>query len=146
MSSSNAPSLPYRHLFAGAVAGTGAALLTCPLDVLKTRLQSSEFAAIGGMNLRSLTAKVVREEGCVVARDARTAVRNPAYHCVPIVVSQAFSALEGRGGHCSGRGTCSRNPLLCVRPGKASAGCGFCVWNAETRNGCNVSWLVVSDQ
>lgn len=58
---------PWGHLFAGAAAGTCAALVTCPLDVLKTRLQSSEHTKIGGLRLRTLAAQIVKEEGCVCA-------------------------------------------------------------------------------
>jgi len=48
------------HFAAGALGGITGKVLTCPLEVVKTRLQSSEN--ISGKNF-SLFAKIIREEG-----------------------------------------------------------------------------------
>lgn len=59
-----APS-PFQHLVAGGIAGTTAALVTCPLDVIKTRLQSSEFRTLGKLRAHQVASQIVKTEGYV---------------------------------------------------------------------------------
>lgn len=54
---------PYRKLLAGAIGGTVAAMVTCPLDVLRTRLQSSAAPALRSMSPLALGMHIVRTEG-----------------------------------------------------------------------------------
>ena len=54
---------PAQHLFAGGIAGTTAALITCPLDVIKTRLQSSEFRTLGKMRAHQVAREIIKTEG-----------------------------------------------------------------------------------
>lgn len=49
------------HFFGGAVGGTAGTAFTCPLEVIKTRLQSSKCTSRLGV-LRFITS-IVREEG-----------------------------------------------------------------------------------
>lgn len=56
---------PSLHFVAGAVGGTVAAGVTCPLDVVKTRLQSSMLSSLRSMRPHQVAADIVRTEGCV---------------------------------------------------------------------------------
>lgn len=64
------PNLPatndtFVHLIAGGTAGTVGAIVTCPLEVIKTRLQSSNRATLNVANLTMLKCfkTVIRNEG-----------------------------------------------------------------------------------
>lgn len=64
------PNLPvshdtFIHLLAGGTAGTIGAIATCPLEVIKTRLQSSAKATLNvdGRNLYRCFSSVVKQEG-----------------------------------------------------------------------------------
>lgn len=74
----NAPVSPWVHFFAGGLAGMAGATLTSPLDVVKTRLQSSTFhnlhakRAIGNSNVLARGARHVSDTFGIVANVYRT--------------------------------------------------------------------------
>lgn len=49
------------HFVGGAIAGTAGTAFTCPLEVIKTRLQSSK--ALSKIGIFRLVTNIVREEG-----------------------------------------------------------------------------------
>ena len=64
------PNLPishetFIHLVAGGTAGTFGAIVTCPLEVIKTRLQSStrESLNVNNASMKSCFVNIVRKEG-----------------------------------------------------------------------------------
>jgi hypothetical protein len=46
---------PILHFMAGGVGGTVGAIITCPLEVVKTRLQSSEYRDRPSRSIRSIS-------------------------------------------------------------------------------------------
>lgn len=88
------------HLFAGGIAGTAGAVVTCPLEVVKTRLQSSSAAFIHSIPPRTATTALI--PGADVKRigsenhqhQLRTAAANSDHHssrqrvCVSSILSR----------------------------------------------------------
>lgn len=78
------------HLFAGGIAGTAGAVVTCPLEVVKTRLQSSSASFIHSLPPRIATktisglgeerAKRIANENHQHHNQLRTAAANPDHH------------------------------------------------------------------
>jgi solute carrier family 25 protein 33/36 len=54
---------PYLHFIAGGVGGTVGAVITCPLEVVKTRLQSSLYKNQQNIGLVKMVSEIKRTEG-----------------------------------------------------------------------------------
>jgi hypothetical protein len=89
-----APRHASQHLLAGGIAGTIAALVTCPLDVIKTRFQSSEFQQIGRLRPHVVAMRIVESEGCVLPPRLLAPL---ARVCRCVLRSGAAAACAGHG-------------------------------------------------
>ncbi|XP_037293072.1 mitochondrial carrier protein Rim2 isoform X2 [Manduca sexta] len=85
------------HLVAGGVAGTAGAVVTCPLEVVKTRLQSSKGVGVppsqpppsdSASNAKKICSKIPKHQvqQCARAGHARTASRMSLIQCIRHIV------------------------------------------------------------
>ncbi|UJR36448.1 hypothetical protein I4U23_029171 [Adineta vaga] len=71
----------YIHLFAGGLAGTFGAVLTCPLEVIKTRYQSSKSSFLNDHNhldLRSSMSNTIAQNGRLLSSSSSIESKRPS--------------------------------------------------------------------
>lgn len=96
------------HLFAGGIAGTAGAVVTCPLEVVKTRLQSSSASFIHSLPARIATATI--SSGLGEERGKRIGNENHQHH------NQLRTAAKNSDHHSSRQRVCPSSILSRRRP------------------------------
>lgn len=96
------------HLFAGGIAGTAGAVVTCPLEVVKTRLQSSSASFIRSLPARIATATI--SSGLGEERGKRIGNENHQHH------NQLRTAAANSDHHSSRQRVCPSSILSRRRP------------------------------
>ncbi|XP_062548233.1 mitochondrial carrier protein Rim2 isoform X3 [Armigeres subalbatus] len=96
------------HLFAGGIAGTAGAVVTCPLEVVKTRLQSSSASFIHSLPARIATATI--SSGLGEERGKRIGNENHQHH------NQLRTAATNSDHHSSRQRVCPSSILSRRRP------------------------------
>lgn len=96
------------HLFAGGIAGTAGAVVTCPLEVVKTRLQSSSASFIHSLPARIATTTI--SSGLGEERGKRIGNENHQHH------NQLRTAATNSDHHSSRQRVCPSSILSRRRP------------------------------